>query len=114
VGGALLCFCASATSADGSRFPLGFGDHGRDRAPLRWYRRRFEADRLSQDSLERLEMAIGCPDLELGVSGRIDLQQRIDTAVAKVEAGDVLRVTPVEAFGDAQDGRECANGLTQR
>ena len=43
--------------------------------------------------------AVRGPHFELGVAGRLDLQQRIDTAIAKVEAGDRLRMTAVEALG---------------
>ena len=65
-------------------------------------------------ALEGLQMAVGGPHLELGIPGRVDLQQRVVAAVAKIEAGNGLRVAAIEALGYAQDRRERAHGLAQR
>ena len=82
-----LCSCASTTSAAGPGVALGFVDGLRDRAPFRRNRRRLQADWLSEQCLEGLERAIRGPYLEFGVPRRPDLQQRIGTAIATVEAG---------------------------
>jgi hypothetical protein len=58
--------------------------------------------------LERCQVAVRGPDLELGVAGRAQLQQQVVAAVAQLEARDHLGVAAVEALGQAQDGREPA------
>ena len=49
------------------------------------------------------------PQLELGITARPHLQQRIVAAVVKLDVGQALRVAPVEAFGESQDGGQGPN-----
>jgi len=51
------------------------------------------------------------PQLELGITARPHLQQRIVAAIVKLDVGQALRVAPVEAFGEPQDGGQCFDGL---
>ena len=50
------------------------------------------------------------PQLELGIAARPHLQQRIVAAIVKLDVGQALRVAPVEAFGEPQDGGQGFNG----
>jgi hypothetical protein len=46
------------------------------------------------------------PEFQLRVAGGAKLQQVVVAAVVQLEAGDALRVTAIEAFGQAQDRGE--------
>src|SRR5688500_10289567 len=72
-------------------------------AAARWRGRDFESNRLADEFLKRTKMAGGRPDLELGVSLRLHLQHHGVALVTKLEAGDDLAVTAVEALRDAED-----------
>ena len=56
-------------------------------------------------------MALGRPQLELGVPRRPHLQQRIVAPIVELDARDGLRVASVEVLGEPQDGRQRPNGL---
>ncbi len=112
--GAFLRSRARTASAAGPGVALGFGDGLRDRAPFRWNRRRLEADRLSEQCLEGLEVRFVAHTSSSASPVVLICKQRIVTAIAKLEAGNRLRVTAVEALGHAQDRREGADRLAQR
>ena len=52
-------------------------------------------------------MAMRGPQLELGIAGRAQPRQVIGPARIQVDAGDGLRVTPVEPLGQSDHRREC-------
>ena len=55
-------------------------------------------------------MPRGGPQLQLRVARRAQLQQVVVAAVVKLEARDRLRVAAIEAFREAQNGGERADG----
>ena len=59
-------------------------------------------------------MAVGGPELELGVAGGAQARQVVVAAGIEVDAGQGLRVAPIQAFGKAYHGRESLDGLAQR
>jgi hypothetical protein len=66
----------------------------------------FDAKRLSCQSFEGCGVACRCPEFEFRVPRRAQLQQVVVAAVVQLEAGDGLRVAPVQAFREAQDRGE--------
>jgi hypothetical protein len=69
----------------------------------------FNAQRLPEQALERLRVAAGGPELELGVAGRANLQQAILAAIVKIDARHRLRMAAVEALRQAQNRRQCSD-----
>src|SRR5688572_24315778 len=63
----------------------------------------FEPDWLAEQLLERLEVTIGRPDLELSIAAGVHLKQHVLTAVAKLESGDRLGMAAVQTLCDPQD-----------
>ena len=61
------------------------------------------AERLSRQAFEGRGVPRGCPELELRVARRAQLQQVVVAAVVELEAGNGLRVTAIEAFRQPQD-----------
>jgi hypothetical protein len=74
----------------------------------------FDAQRLADQFLERRGVARGGPGLQFRLARRPHLQQRIVSAIVKVHAGDHLRVAPVEALCQAEDGRQDLHGAPRR
>jgi hypothetical protein len=70
----------------------------------------FEPNRLTEQILERAQVAIRRPGLELGVARRAQLQLEVVAAIPHVEAGDHLRVAAVEAFRHAKNGGQQPDG----
>jgi hypothetical protein len=70
----------------------------------------FDSKRLLDQAFEGRGMAVRGPQLELGVALGAELEQRVVAAVVQLDAADRLGVAAIEAFGEAQDGRERANG----
>src|SRR5688500_19175069 len=83
-------------------------------AAARWRGCDFEAHRLSDEFLKRPKMAGSRPDLELGVTLRLHLQDHGVALVAQLEAGDHLAMTAVEALRDAEDRRQQPDRSPQR
>jgi hypothetical protein len=54
-------------------------------------------------------MTFGRPELELGVTGGADADDQIPVILANSKPVDDLRVTAIEALGQAQQGREHAH-----
>jgi len=48
----------------------------------------------------------GRPQFQLGVARRTQLKQVVVTAIVQLQARHRLSVTPIEALGEPQDGRE--------
>lgn len=69
----------------------------------------FDPHRLADRPFEWRRMALRRPELELGIAGRPQLQQRIVAAVVQIDAGQHLRMAAVERFGQPQHRREDAN-----
>ena len=69
-----------------------------------------DAERLANQPLEGGGVSRRRPQLQLGVAGRPELKQRVLAAIVQLEPGDGLRVTAVEAFGQAQDRGQRTNG----
>jgi hypothetical protein len=69
----------------------------------------FNAQRLSDESFERRGLARGGPKLQLSVATGSHLQQRVLAAIVQLDAGQALRVTAVEIFGQPQNRGERAN-----
>jgi len=66
----------------------------------------FDAQRLSEQALERLRVAAGGPELELGIAAGANLQQAVLAAIVKIDARHRLRMAAVEALGQAQNRRQ--------
>jgi hypothetical protein len=69
-----------------------------------------EAQRLAKHPLELSGVTRSGPELQLGIAGRAQLQERVLAAIAKLETCDCLGMAPVEAFREAQGCREGAHG----
>jgi len=63
----------------------------------------FKAKRFAEQPLERLRVAPGGPQLQLGIAGRPNLKQLVLAAVVEVDARNGLRVAAVEALREPQD-----------
>jgi hypothetical protein len=72
----------------------------------------FNPQRLAEQPLERRRMTRGGPELELRVPRCVHLQERVVFAVVQFEVRNRLRVTAIQAFGQAEDRRERSNGGT--
>ena len=59
--------------------------------------------RLADDLLKRLEVPNRCPDLQLGLTVAMQLNDDVFATVVYFEARDRLRVAAVQAFRDAED-----------
>src|SRR5437867_2314588 len=66
----------------------------------------FNAKRFPQHPLERLGVPARRPQLELRIARRPNLQQPIVATIVKVERGDGLRVTAIEALGQTENRRQ--------
>src|SRR5258705_814518 len=64
----------------------------------------FDSDRLAHHPLEGPDLTCGGPQLEICVSGRSQLQERILPAVMKFDAGDRLGMAAVQVFGESEHG----------
>jgi len=62
-----------------------------------------EADRATEHLRERLDMPVRRPELQFGVTGRLESQQVVLSAVVHLYARDGLRVAPVEPFGQPEE-----------
>jgi len=69
-----------------------------------------DAERFPRERLERRGVPRGGPQLQLRVARRAQLQQVVVAAVVKLEARDRLRVAAIEAFREAQNRGERADG----
>jgi hypothetical protein len=56
-------------------------------------------------------MALGGPELELRITRRSNLQQRIVATIVELDAGDRLGVAAIEVFRQAKDRREPSDHL---
>src|SRR5687768_7793176 len=68
--------------------------------------RNFEADRLAEHGLERRDVAMGGPELQLDIAGRAQPREIIVRPRIQVDTRDRLRVAAVESLGQADDRRE--------
>jgi hypothetical protein len=73
----------------------------------------FEPQRLAGHALERRRMTAGRPQFKFRVARGAQLQQIVVAAVVKVEPRDGLRVAAVEAFGEAQNRGQGADGAAR-
>ena len=64
-------------------------------------RRDFESDDTAQDSLQRGDAALGCPELELGVSGGLDPKEQLLSPRNDLESSDALLMAAVQSFSHA-------------
>jgi hypothetical protein len=71
----------------------------------------FDMKRFAEESLERRSMAGRGPELELGVPGCTNLQQRVRATVVKLDTRNRLGVAAVEALCQSEDGRERSHHL---
>ena len=71
-----------------------------------------DSNRLANESFKRGGVPGGRPQLELCLSSRPNLEQVVLAAIVQLDAGDLLGVAAIEAFGEPQDGRECPDGAT--
>src|SRR5262245_47918142 len=65
-----------------------------------------DPQRLSHQPLERRRVARGCPQFELRVARRPQLQEIVVAAIVQLDARDRLRVAAIEAFRQPQNRRE--------
>ena len=72
-----------------------------------------DPDGLSQHPLERRQVLVRRPDLQLRVAGRMQVEEHVLTAVAHVEPRNDLRVASVQPFGEPQNRREQAHRTAQ-
>jgi hypothetical protein len=70
-----------------------------------------QPDRFSQRALERRDLAVGGPELELGVARCEQLDEVFVAAIVYLDAGHGLRVAAIERFGEPQHRGERAHGL---
>src|SRR5207247_1753970 len=63
----------------------------------------FHTEWLADEAFEGRGVPGRCPDLELGVARRPQLQQAVVAAVVELDVGDRLGVAAIEAFGQSQD-----------
>src|SRR3954469_17504989 len=66
----------------------------------------FDAQRLADETFEFRGVTRRCPELQLRVAIRAQLQQSVVAAIVQLEARDRLRVAAVEALGKPQHGSE--------
>ena len=66
----------------------------------------FNAQRLSEQALERLRVTAGSPELEFGIAAGANLQQAVLAAIVKIDTGHRLRMAAVEALRHPQDRRQ--------
>jgi len=69
----------------------------------------FDSERLADHALEGRDLSRRGPQLELGVSRRSQLQERVLSAIVKFDPGDRLRVAAIEVLGKTQHRRERAD-----
>ena len=74
----------------------------------------FEAQRLAEHGFERRDVAVGGPELELGVARGAQPRQVVVAPRIQVDAGQRLRVAAIQAFGEPDHGRKRLDGLPQR
>jgi len=67
------------------------------------------AKRFAKQPLERLRVAARGPELELRVAAGSNLQQAVLAAIVKVDIGDRLGVTAIEALGQPENRRQRPN-----
>ena len=67
--------------------------------------RDFETKRLAEHRFERRDVAMGGPELELGVAGGAQPRQVVVGAGVEVEPGQRLRVAAVQPFGQPHHRR---------
>ena len=70
----------------------------------------FEPDRFLEDGLERTDMAVGGPQLQFGITGRAQTGEVVIVTRIHVDAGQSLRMTPVQPLRQPDDGGENADG----
>jgi len=73
------------------------------------HRADFDAQWLADETFEFRSVTCRCPELQLRVAVRAELQQSVVAAVVQFETRDRLRVAAVEALGKSQHGCEVAN-----
>src|SRR4029078_4269540 len=74
----------------------------------------FEADRQIELPLERRHVTMCGPQLQLRIAVRAKPGEVVVTARKEVDAGERLRVAPIEALGEPDDRRQHAHGPAQR
>jgi hypothetical protein len=74
----------------------------------------FEAQRFPEHGFERRDVAVGGPELELGVAGGAQAGQVVVAAGVEVDAREGLRVAAIQPFGESNHGRQPLDGLAQR
>src|SRR5262245_22169926 len=70
---------------------------------------RFDTKRFAGHLLEGARVARGRPEFELGIAARPDVQQIVVAAIVELETDHDLRMTAVEALGEAENGAERAH-----
>jgi hypothetical protein len=81
---------------------MGMSDNGRRRAD-------FDAQRFADETFEFRGVTRRCPELQLRVAIRAQLQQSVVATIVQFETRDRLRVAAVEALRKPQHGCESAN-----
>jgi hypothetical protein len=71
-----------------------------------------QADGFSQRTLERRDLAVGGPELQLGVPRCAKFKEVFSVAIVNLHSGHRLGVTPIQRFSEAQNGAERSNGAT--
>ena len=56
-------------------------------------------------------MAVGGPELEFGIPACFQADRELRVAEGDLQVRDGLRMAPIEAFGQPDDGREQAHDL---
>src|SRR5262249_32139978 len=95
------CFCFVKSELTTSRLSRGAGAVDVD------------MDRLANGVLQRGQIPLGGPLFQLGVSLRVGVDQQRVPAILHRYILDDLGVTPVQAFGDADEGGEELHAFAQ-
>src|SRR5688572_22733617 len=69
-----------------------------------------QANRFAQRPLEGLDLTLSGPEFELGVARRAQFDEKFLSAIVQLDAAHHLRMAAVERFGEAENGREGADG----